>query len=137
MEDADSDAEMADYGTDFSDDVDPNFQVDENFEGTLESGIDPPFSRFWGGFPDSRFPIGRESESGIGKSPVSRFGREPGIGVPPRRGGTPGISWSVIGSGDSEPPQVGPQAHGSGDSEPLQLEVGGPRSPASEPPAWY
>jgi hypothetical protein len=25
MEDADSDAEMADYGTDFSDDVDPNF----------------------------------------------------------------------------------------------------------------
>ncbi len=29
MEDDDSDAaEMADYGTDFSDDVDPNFQVD-------------------------------------------------------------------------------------------------------------
>ena len=25
MEDADSDTEMVDYGTDFSDDVDPNF----------------------------------------------------------------------------------------------------------------
>ncbi len=28
MEDADSDAEMADYGTDFSDDVDPNFDAE-------------------------------------------------------------------------------------------------------------
>ena len=27
MEDDDSDAEMADYGTDFSDDVDPNFDA--------------------------------------------------------------------------------------------------------------
>ena len=27
MEDGDSDAEMADYGTDFSDDVDPNFDA--------------------------------------------------------------------------------------------------------------
>jgi hypothetical protein len=27
MEDADSDAEMADYGTDFSDDVDRNFDA--------------------------------------------------------------------------------------------------------------
>jgi hypothetical protein len=35
MEDADSDAEMADYGTDFSDDVDPNFDK----KGILESGI--------------------------------------------------------------------------------------------------
>ena len=28
MEDGDSDAEMADYGTDFSDDVDPNFDAE-------------------------------------------------------------------------------------------------------------
>ena len=37
MEDGDSDAEMADYGTDSSDDVDPNF--DANFEGTSTTRI--------------------------------------------------------------------------------------------------
>ncbi len=81
MEDADSDAEMADYGTDFSDDVDPNFDA----RALYNRESDPPFSRFLGGFPDSRFPIGRES--GIGKRAVSRFGREPGIGVPGRHAG--------------------------------------------------
>jgi hypothetical protein len=56
------------------------------------------FPRFWGGLMISRFSIpdwpaaGGDSESGIGKRAVSRFGREPGIGVPGR---PPGISWSA------------------------------------------
>ena len=55
--------------------------------GNRES--DPPFSRFFRGFPDSRFPIGRESV--IGKRAVSRSAgnRESGS-----RFGEPGISWS-------------------------------------------
>jgi hypothetical protein len=55
--------------------------------GNRES--DPPCSRFLGGFPDSRFPIGRESA--IGKRAVSRSAgkRESGS-----RFGEPGISWS-------------------------------------------
>ena len=64
MEDGDSDAEMADYGTDFSDDHDVDPKV------TRESGIDDRIPRFpvLGGIsrfpiPDSRFPIGRESWS--------------------------------------------------------------------------
>ena len=36
MEDGDSDAEMADYGTDFSDDVDPNF--DANLKARPQQG---------------------------------------------------------------------------------------------------
>ncbi len=49
MEDDDSDAEMAHYGTDFSDDVDPNFDAkdihnkDPLSDVTRES--DPPFPR--------------------------------------------------------------------------------------------
>jgi hypothetical protein len=82
MEDADSDAEMADYGTDFSDDVDPNRDFDKKAFKVLSriGNRIPRFPPFLGGGGVSRFPIGRES--GIGKSPVSRFGREPGIGVP-------------------------------------------------------
>jgi hypothetical protein len=76
MEDGDSDAGMADYGTDFSDDDDPNV--------TRESGIGSPVFRvpfFGGDFPgDSRFPIGRES--GVGKRAVSRFGRDRESGSP-------------------------------------------------------
>ena len=46
----------------------------------------PPGGAVFPGFGGiSRFPIGRES--GIGKRAVSRFGREPGIGVPIRRAG--------------------------------------------------
>ncbi len=33
MEDGDSDTEMADYGTDFSDDVDPNFDAKARHSG--------------------------------------------------------------------------------------------------------
>jgi hypothetical protein len=83
MEDDDSDAEMADYGTDFSDDVDPNV--------TRESGIGPGsiprFPGFGGDFrassPDSRFPSGWESGG-------------PGIGVPgAARRGFPGLPAAV------------------------------------------
>ena len=45
MEDADSDAEMADYGTDFSDDVDPKV--------TRESGI------------GNRIPVRRHRQGGF------------------------------------------------------------------------
>ncbi len=57
--------------------------------GNRES--DPPFSRGLGGFPDSRFPIGRESGNGNLKRAVSRSAgnRESGS-----RFGEPGISWS-------------------------------------------
>jgi hypothetical protein len=60
---------MADYGTDFSDDVDPNFDANARPQqgSTVEITVgnrDPPgvspFSSL-GGFPDSRFPIRRES----------------------------------------------------------------------------
>ena len=49
MEDKDDDAEMApDYGTDFSDDVDPNFQVDA-IEGTSTTlGNRESDTREWG-----------------------------------------------------------------------------------------
>ena len=69
MQDGDSDAEMADYGTDFSDDVDPNFDAEArpqqgpSVEITARNrASDPPFSRFWGDFPgDSRLPIAGKS----------------------------------------------------------------------------
>jgi hypothetical protein len=90
MEDGDSDAIHSGLwparGTDFLDDVDPNV--------TRESGIGSPVSPFWGGFPDSRCPIGRES--GIGNRAVSRSAGTGNRG--PRRGrhAGPGISWSSI-----------------------------------------
>jgi hypothetical protein len=90
MEDDDSDADskMADYGTDFSDDVDPNLDAKalHNFEqgSTVEITVgnresDPPFSRVWGDFPipDSRLAGNRET--GNPRFPI-RPG--PGIGVP-------------------------------------------------------
>ena len=88
-DDGDSDAEMADYGTDFSDDVDPNFDastvVTVVYQGTLESGIGSPVFPVLGGI--SRFPI--PEWPGIGNRETGRFpfGREPGIGVPIRRAG--------------------------------------------------
>ena len=88
-DDDDSDAEMADYGTDFSDDVDPNFDastvVTVVYQGTLESGIGSPVFPVLGGI--SRFPI--PEWPGIGNRETGRFpfGREPGIGVPIRRAG--------------------------------------------------
>ncbi len=64
MEDGDSDTEMADYGTDFSDDVDPNFDA-SSLPGHSRIGSRiPPFSRFWGGFSDSRVAGNRESGNG-------------------------------------------------------------------------
>jgi hypothetical protein len=89
MEDDDPDAAMADYGTDFSDDVDPNFDASSLlYQGTLESGIGligSPVFPVWGGI--SRFPI--PEWPGIGNRETGRvpFGREPGIGVPIRRAG--------------------------------------------------
>ncbi len=70
MENGDSNAEMADYGTDFSDDVDPN--------ATRDSGIGSPVSPFFGGDSESGFPIPDWPGLGIGKRPgaVSRFGRD-------------------------------------------------------------
>jgi hypothetical protein len=71
MEDGDSDAEMADYGTDFSDDVDPNV--------TRESGIDDRIPRFpvlGGDFP---IPDSRDSRLAGNRGPG---------------GITPEISWS-------------------------------------------
>ena len=50
MEDADSDAEMADYGTDFSDDVDQNFDARTRH-------VWPGISRAWSGHtPDLTTP---------------------------------------------------------------------------------
>ncbi len=95
MEDDDTDAEMVDYGTDFSDDVDPNFvrlgvycAVDART--SEESGIGPPVFPFFRGIP--RFPI--PEWPGIGNRETGRFptGREPGIGVPIRRRGFPGLA---------------------------------------------
>ncbi len=90
MEDEDDDAEMADYGTDFSDDVDPNFDAKARPQ---HAGIGNRIPRFrrpgvlpgnGEGIPVSRF--GRETGN-----PLSRFGREPGIGVPIRR------AWGFLG----------------------------------------
>ncbi len=64
MEDGDSDTEMADYGTDFSDDVDPNFDASSLPGHSRIGNRIPPFSRFWGGFPDSRVAGNRESGNG-------------------------------------------------------------------------
>jgi hypothetical protein len=48
MEDDDSDAEMADCGTDFSDDVDPNFDAKDvhNKDPLSDSGIGNRIPRF-------------------------------------------------------------------------------------------
>ena len=76
MEDGDSDAEMADYGTDFSDDVDPNV--------TRESGIDDRIPRF---------PV----LGGISRFPIPDW---PGIVVPgASRRRFPGLAPSLTGSG--------------------------------------
>jgi hypothetical protein len=92
MEDDDTDAEMpvVDYGTDFSDDVDPNCTLGSLLQLMLgrHSGMGnriPRLSVFWG-LPDSRFPL---EWPGIGNRETGRFpiGREPGIGVPIRRAG--------------------------------------------------
>ncbi len=93
MEDDDTDAEMVDYhwhmmGRTFrtmsTQTLSEFTAVDARTSlGNRES--DPPFPRFWGGFPDSRFPIGRESgrpgarESGIGIR-VGPFPDRPGTG---------------------------------------------------------
>ena len=90
MEDGDSDAEMADYGTDFSDDVDPNV--------TRESGIGWIPRRFPGFGPQllggiSRFPP-IPDWPGIGNRKTGRFPIRlgPGIGVPgAARRGFPGL----------------------------------------------
>jgi hypothetical protein len=84
MEDADSDAEMADYGTDFWDHVDQNFDARSRIGNRI-----PRFPVFGGDFPipDSRLAGNRES--GNGPFPDSAGNRESGS-----RGGTPGISWS-------------------------------------------
>jgi hypothetical protein len=91
MEDADSDAEMADYGTDFSDDVDPNFDHElDLMKGHSRIGNRIP--RFLGGppgFSDSRLAANRES--GNPPFPDSAGNRESGS----RGGGTPGTSWSA------------------------------------------
>ena len=86
MEDDDSDAEMADYGTDFWHDADPNFDAKARPQqgSTVEIAVgnresDPPFSRFGGDFPipDSRLAGNRNT--GVPCFP-NRPG--PGIGVP-------------------------------------------------------
>jgi hypothetical protein len=72
MEDDDTDAEMVDYETDFSDDVDPNFVHSEftavdartsESRGPGNRESDPPFSRFFP-IPDSRVAGNRESGNG-------------------------------------------------------------------------
>ena len=55
----------------------------------------PRFPVFWGGFPDSGFPSGRESP-GIGKRAVSRSAGNRESGSESRFGG-PGISLSARG----------------------------------------
>jgi hypothetical protein len=82
MEDGDSDAEMADYGTDFSDDVDPNFDASSLPGHSRIGNRIPRFPGFGGDFPIPEWP-------GIGNRETGRFplGREPGIGVPIRRAG--------------------------------------------------
>jgi hypothetical protein len=96
MEDADSDAEMADYGTDFR-----TMSTKTLMPGHSRIGNRiPRFPDWGGGFPDSRFPIGRES--GIGNRETGRFPIRPGTGN--RGPGAPGaarrgfpglrVSWS-------------------------------------------
>ena len=89
MEDGDSDAGMADYGTDFSDDDDPNV--------TRKSGIGSPVFRvaFFGGIspaiPDSPLAGNRESGNAQVRA-VSRFGRDRESGSPGAvRRGFPGL----------------------------------------------
>jgi hypothetical protein len=79
MEDADSesDAEMADSSRTMG----PRGRTFRTMSTQTSLGnreSDPPFSRFGGRFPDSRFPIqvGRELESGNGKRAVSQFCRD-------------------------------------------------------------
>ncbi len=83
-DDGDSDAEMADYGTDSSDDVDPKagpklcpslLQLMLGRHSGIGNRI-PRFPGFWGDFPIPDSAENRESES--------RFGE-------------PGISWSAHG----------------------------------------
>ncbi len=90
-------AEMAGYGTDSSDDVDPNFVRVYCMQLMLgrhgHSGIGnriPRFPGFGGDFPipDSRSAGNRES--GNGPFPDSAGNRESGS-----RFGEPGISWSA------------------------------------------
>jgi hypothetical protein len=84
-------------GTDFSDDVDPNFDAEArpqqgpSVEMTVRNReSDPRFSRFWGDFPgDSRLPIGRES--GNRESP---FPDSAGTGNRGPGGGGQGACWS-------------------------------------------
>jgi hypothetical protein len=96
MEDKDDDAEMApDYGTDFSDDVDPNFDAKARPQ---HSGIG---NRIQGnGEPEAEVTIPLHSlviprrfpgfcrETGREFIPVSRFGRETGNPRFPIRPGT-------------------------------------------------
>jgi hypothetical protein len=88
--DSDSDTEMADYGTDFSDDVDPKFQtlMPRHVTRVLApiGNRIPPIPEFFamnrGGNP--RFLIWPGNRESPGDS---RFGRESGIGVPIQRAG--------------------------------------------------
>ncbi len=83
MEDGDLDAKMADYGTDFSDDVDPSV--------TRESGVGSSVFPFFGGI--SRFAIPDwPARIGNRKTGRFRFGRDRESGSRGRR--HPGISWS-------------------------------------------
>jgi hypothetical protein len=76
-----ADAEMADYGTDFSDDVDPNV--------TRESGIGSPVFPVLGGIspfpvPDSQLAGNRESGNGPFPDSAGTGNRGPGGGTPAR-----------------------------------------------------
>ncbi len=101
MED-DDDEEMADYGTDLSDDVDSLSSPLST--QTLTTAVDtrhlgnripdsPDFPIFLGNRGNRRFPI--PDSAGIGKQgiPDSRFGRNRESGS---RFGGPGISWSGL-----------------------------------------
>ncbi len=92
--DSESDAEMADNGTDFSDDVDPNV--------TRESGIGSPVSPVFlgGGTPgESEFPIPDWPDSRLaGNHMIGTRNRETARGRFPIRPG-PGIAVPVPGIG--------------------------------------
>ncbi len=72
MEDGDSDGEMADYGTDFSDDVDPNLNFDaSSLPGHSRIGNRiPRFPGFGGDFPIPDSRVAGNRESGNGPFPV-------------------------------------------------------------------
>ena len=81
MEDDDSDAEMADYGTDFSDDVDPNSDASSLPGHSRIGNRVPRFPGFGGDFPipvpgrvgNRKFPPRFPAKSGIGGTGIGDF----------------------------------------------------------------